>query len=206
MQLPQHEISSKSTNRFKSCTHLKSLNVRYYGIVEATRLKNMASRSSSISSPPYKISSNPPTGSKVAPPQRYKRPPFWSDRRHLQCHHLLAKFNLNPTISSNIRCFFTLTVSSKFKHPPFWNGWSYGIKKYGIEVILMPSPPHKISSKSTYRFKRCTHLRSLNFRHFGMIDITFNVFTSIQNFIQIFQSVQIFTHLKSLNVRHFWNP
>jgi hypothetical protein len=70
----------------------------------------------------------------------------------------------------------------------------------------MPSPPRKISSKSTYRFKRCTHLRSLNFCHFGMIDITFNVFTSIQNFIQIFQSVQIFTHLKSLNVRHFWNP
>jgi hypothetical protein len=24
----------------------------------------------------------------------------------------------------------------KFKRPPFWNGWSYGIKKYGVEVTF----------------------------------------------------------------------
>jgi hypothetical protein len=48
----------------------------------------------------------------------------------------------------------------------------------------------KTSSKSTKRFKSCTHLRSLNIRHFGMIEVTFNVITSIQNFNQIHQSVQ----------------
>jgi hypothetical protein len=34
------------------------------------------------------------------------------------------------------------------------------------------------------------HLRSLNVRHFGVIDVTLNVITSIQNVIQIHQSVQ----------------
>jgi hypothetical protein len=24
----------------------------------------------------------------------------------------------------------------KFKHPPFWNSWSYGTKKYGVEVTF----------------------------------------------------------------------
>jgi hypothetical protein len=43
MALPAHEISSKSTNWLKSCTHLSSLNVRHYGIVEDMILKNMAS-------------------------------------------------------------------------------------------------------------------------------------------------------------------
>jgi uncharacterized Zn-finger protein len=32
----------------------------------------------------------------------------------------------------------TLTGASfqKFERPPFWNGWSYGIKKYGVEVTF----------------------------------------------------------------------
>jgi hypothetical protein len=33
------KISSKSTNRFKSCAHLRSLNVRHFWMAEATRLK-----------------------------------------------------------------------------------------------------------------------------------------------------------------------
>jgi len=24
----------------------------------------------------------------------------------------------------------------KFERPPFWNGWSYGIKNYGVEVTF----------------------------------------------------------------------
>jgi hypothetical protein len=35
------------------------------------------------------------------------------------------------------------------------------------------------------------HLKSLNFRHFGVIDVTFNVITSIQNFMQVHQLVKI---------------
>jgi hypothetical protein len=44
--------------------------------------------------------------------------------------------------------------------------------------------------------------------HFGVIDVTFNVISSIQNFIKIHQSVQtlsgvLCTLLRSLNARHF---
>jgi hypothetical protein len=41
--LKQYRISSKSTNQFKRCTHLRSLNVRHYEVVEASGLKDMAS-------------------------------------------------------------------------------------------------------------------------------------------------------------------
>jgi hypothetical protein len=51
------------------------------------------------------------------------------------------------------------------------------------------------------------HLRSLNVCHFGVIDVTFSVFTSIQNSNQIYQSVQtlsggggLFTHLRSCKI------
>jgi hypothetical protein len=57
MPLPQYNISSKSTNQFKSCTLLRSLNVRHFETVEATELNLMESRSSSMPSCPYKISS-----------------------------------------------------------------------------------------------------------------------------------------------------
>jgi hypothetical protein len=41
----------------------------------------------------------------------------------------------------------------------------------------MPSPPYNISSKSTNWFKSCTHLRSLNVHHFGMVEApAFRVF------------------------------
>jgi hypothetical protein len=61
MPLKQYKISYKSTNPLKSCIHLRSLNVCHYGTVEATRLKNMASRPPSVSSPPYIISSKSTT-------------------------------------------------------------------------------------------------------------------------------------------------
>jgi hypothetical protein len=52
------KILPKSTNRFKSyygflCAHLTCLNVRQFGVVEATGFKNVASRSSSITCLPY---------------------------------------------------------------------------------------------------------------------------------------------------------
>jgi hypothetical protein len=37
---------------------------------------------------------------KVQPPQKLKRSPIWSDRRHLQWHHLHTKFHPNSTIGS----------------------------------------------------------------------------------------------------------
>jgi hypothetical protein len=54
--------------------------VRHYGIVKVTRLKNMASRSLSMSSPPYKISSKSTNqfeiyqGVSLHPSQKFKRP------------------------------------------------------------------------------------------------------------------------------------
>jgi hypothetical protein len=57
MPSPSYKISSKSTNRFKSCTHLRSLNFRHFDMVEATRLNSMESRTFSVSSSAYKISS-----------------------------------------------------------------------------------------------------------------------------------------------------
>jgi hypothetical protein len=38
---------------------------------------------------------------------------------------------------------------------------------------------------------------------FWMIEKTFNAIITIQNFIQIHETVQKFQHLRSLNVRHF---
>jgi hypothetical protein len=52
-----YKSSSKSTSQFKSCTHLRSLNVRHFEIIGATGLNSMESRSCSMSSLPYKISS-----------------------------------------------------------------------------------------------------------------------------------------------------
>jgi hypothetical protein len=51
-------MSSKFTSQLKSCTHLRSLNVRHFGMVEATGLSSsMESRPYSMSSPLYIISS-----------------------------------------------------------------------------------------------------------------------------------------------------
>jgi hypothetical protein len=73
-----YKISSKSTNLFKPCAHLRSLNVRHFGTVEATRLSRMESYVifnviTSIQNHP-----NLPISSKVAPPQKFKRSPFWN--------------------------------------------------------------------------------------------------------------------------------
>jgi hypothetical protein len=61
------KISSKSISLFKSWTHLSSLNVRYFGMVEAMGLYIMDSKSPSMPSLPYIISPSPTVGSKVAP-------------------------------------------------------------------------------------------------------------------------------------------
>jgi hypothetical protein len=38
MPSPTYKISSKSTNQFKSCAHLRSLNVCHFGMAEGTTL------------------------------------------------------------------------------------------------------------------------------------------------------------------------
>jgi hypothetical protein len=55
MPSPPYKISSNSTNRFKSFNHLISLDVGHFGMVEATVLNSMNSKSSSMSSAPYSI-------------------------------------------------------------------------------------------------------------------------------------------------------
>jgi hypothetical protein len=58
---PPYKISSKSTKDSKVIkmflhTHLESLNVRHFRMAEATRLKNVMSRSSWMAAPAYQIS------------------------------------------------------------------------------------------------------------------------------------------------------
>jgi hypothetical protein len=82
----------------------------------------------------------------------------------------------------------------------------------------MPSPPYKMSSKSTNRFKSCIHLRSLNIRHFGMVEATAmnsrsRCYLQCHQFLRRFHPNPpidskvitgfLYTHLRSLNVRHF---
>jgi hypothetical protein len=114
---PPYKISSKSTNLFKICTYLGSLNVRHFGKVEATVLNGMESMSSSMSSSHTRVHPNPPIGSKVikgflcthlkslnvrhfgmAEGMRLK---VWR-RSHLQGHHLSTKFHENPPVGSKI--------------------------------------------------------------------------------------------------------
>jgi hypothetical protein len=49
-------------------------------------------------------------------------------------HHLkiyqYIKFH-GPTLTVQV-----LHPPQKFERPSFWNGWSYGIKKYGVEVTF----------------------------------------------------------------------
>jgi hypothetical protein len=51
--LYEYKISWSYANWYKFCIHLKSLNVRHFGMVAATALKTMASRSPSTAWPPY---------------------------------------------------------------------------------------------------------------------------------------------------------
>jgi hypothetical protein len=64
---------------YHRCTLLRSLNVHHFEMVEATRLNSMQLRSSSTSCLLTQCHPNPPIRSKVAPPQKFKHPPFWSD-------------------------------------------------------------------------------------------------------------------------------
>jgi hypothetical protein len=61
------------------------------------------------------------------------RQPFWNDRGHLYCHYHNTKFHPNPPIGSKVIMVF-LYIHLKFKRSPFWNGWSYEIKKCDVEV------------------------------------------------------------------------
>jgi hypothetical protein len=56
MSSPPYKISPKSTDQFKSFTHLRSFNVCHFGMAEAMGLEDMTSRPPSMSPTPYKIS------------------------------------------------------------------------------------------------------------------------------------------------------
>jgi hypothetical protein len=99
------------------CTHLKSLNVRHFGMADATRLKIWRRCHLQWHHQPTKFHENPPIGSKVikgflcthlkslnvrhfgmADATRLK---IWR-RCHLQWHHLPTKFHENPHIGSKV--------------------------------------------------------------------------------------------------------
>jgi hypothetical protein len=77
----------------------------------------------------------------------------------------------------------------------------------------MPSPPNKITSKSTSRFKSCVYLIGLNVRHLGIVEAsrlsnTESRSPSMSSFPYKISSkstnrFKSSTHLRSLNVRHF---
>jgi hypothetical protein len=99
----------------------------------------------------------------------------------------------------------SLHQPQKCKRPPFWNVKGTGLQNMASRSFSMASPPYKISSESTNQFKKCTHLRSLNIRHFVVIDVTFNIITSVQNFIQIHQSVEKLHPPQKFKRPQFWN-
>jgi hypothetical protein len=157
MPLPQYKISFKSTYRFKRFTHLRSLKVSHYGIVEATRLRNMASRSPSMSSPPYKISSKPINQFKVI------RGLLCTHLRSLNvcnfgmvegtglenmasrsslCHQLNTKFQPNPPIISKVAPLRNLN----FRH--FGMVEAMGLNSTELRSSSMSSPPYKFHPNS----------------------------------------------------------
>jgi hypothetical protein len=75
--------------------------------------------SSLMSSYPHKISSNTPIGSKLHHIRILNIRHFGAIDVTL-CHHLHRKFQLNPSISSNI-IRGSFNPPQKFKRPPFWN-------------------------------------------------------------------------------------
>jgi hypothetical protein len=141
-----YKIASKSTNRFKSCTHLRSLNARNFGMVEATRLSSTDSRSPSMSSSPYKISSKSTNWFKSCAYLRTLNVLYFETVEGTGCNCKESRsYSMLPPphkISSKSTKRFksywgvSLHPPQKFKRPPFWNGWSYEIKKCDIEVIL----------------------------------------------------------------------
>jgi hypothetical protein len=54
--LSVYKIACSHVDWCKFCIHLRSLNVRHFGMVEGTGLKSTASRSTSMAWPPYWIS------------------------------------------------------------------------------------------------------------------------------------------------------
>jgi hypothetical protein len=84
MPSPPYKISSKSNNRFKSCPHLRNLNVPHFETVEATGFNTIESMSLLMSSPPCEMSSKSTKrfksyyGVSLHPRQKFKRPPSWN--------------------------------------------------------------------------------------------------------------------------------
>jgi hypothetical protein len=78
-----------------------------------------------------------------APPQKFKRPPFWNGWNY-EIKNFVIEVNFNGitclpyfmkihrSVQKLLRGFFA--PPQKFKRPPFWNGWSYEITNFVTEV------------------------------------------------------------------------
>jgi hypothetical protein len=154
---PPYKISSISTNQFKSCTHHRILNVRHFGMVEGTGLNSKESRSCSMSSSPYKISSKSMNRIKSSTYLRSLKVRHFgmveatglivSSRSNIQCHQPHTKCHPNPPVCSKVAPLRSFNV----RH--FEMVEATGFTSMEPRSSSMSSPPYKIYSKSTERFK-----------------------------------------------------
>jgi hypothetical protein len=129
MPSPPYNISSKSINRIKSCTHLRSLIVRHFEMVQGTGLNSV-----------------------VHSPRNIQW--YYPIQNFIQIHQSVQKLHTRLKV-----CHFRMVESTRFNSMQPMSSSSSSLA-------------YKVSSKPTNRFKRCTHLRSLNVRQFGMIEAT----------------------------------
>jgi hypothetical protein len=154
ISLSTYRIVYKSTSRFKSCMHLRSLNVRHFEMVEATGLKvwhwSHLQRHQSIQN----FIQIHQSVQKVRPPQKFKRPPLWNGWSYgNKIYDIQATFNFVTVMQNLIQTHEPVQnfhPFQKFKRSQLWIKFK---KKMASRSPLMTLPPRKISSKSTDRFK-----------------------------------------------------
>jgi hypothetical protein len=84
-------------------------------------------------------------GSKVAPPQKFKRQPYWSDQLHFQCHHFRTKFHPNSPFRSEVIKGFIYTQLRSLNARHFGMAAPTTLKDAASRSSSMASPAYKIS-------------------------------------------------------------
>jgi hypothetical protein len=142
MTSPPYKILFYSCYRFKICTQVGILNVRHFGMVEATILRCLDLMSPSTSPPPHKFSSKSAS--------HFKSCTHHSSLnvRHFGMVEVTRLISIESMWSSTSSPPYKISSKSKnqlkvappppqiFKRQPFWNSWRYGIKYYRVKVAF----------------------------------------------------------------------